>query len=174
MSKNEQYVAIIKEMIAEPADLEYDAGEDELEEFVDRIDDYAITSLAHLCGEETDLSKVGDSKYFGRGHVKIELFFEEKSPSNYEDEYREKDQRAMFLARGFVLTFQNDEKILHLQTDDYIPEEVALDGSFENSRRREFYNLSTGSRDPSDADADYDFYEMLDDVGLSDCVADDD
>tara|TARA_B100001559_G_C16231756_1_gene498183 strand:+ start:116 stop:655 length:540 start_codon:yes stop_codon:yes gene_type:complete len=174
---NEEYIAIIKAMIAEPSGLEYGsryvAGEGDLEEFEDRIEDYAIDCHGHLCGKETGLSKVGDSKNFGRGHVYIELIFEEKRLSTYEDDYREKDERAMFLARGFILIFQNQAKILYLQTDDYIPEEVADDGSYENARRRDFYNLSTGSRDPSDDD-DFDFSEMLDDVDSGPDVADDD
>ena len=72
-----------------------------------------------------------------------------------------------------MIIFQNQAKILYLQTDDYIPEEVADDGSYENARRRDFYNLSTGSRDPSDDD-DFDFSEMLDDVDSGRDVADDD
>ncbi len=174
---NEKYIEIIKAMIAEPSSLEYgsryDAGEGDLEEFVDRIDDYAIDCHGYLSGEETGLSRVGDSKNFGRGHVYIELIFEEKRLSTYEDDYIEKDERAMFLARGFILIFQNGAKILHLQTDDYIPEEVADDGSYENARRRDFYNLSTGSWDPSDDD-DFDFSEMLDDVDSGRELGDDD
>ena len=71
----EKNIEIIKEMISEDgSDAEYgsryDGGEGDVEEFVDRIDDNGINLRGYINGEETELSNVGDSKTFRKGHVR--------------------------------------------------------------------------------------------------------
>jgi hypothetical protein len=53
-------------------------------------------------------------------------------------------------------------------------EEGQMHFPMEDSCLREFYNLSTGSIDPSDDDSEFDFNEMLYDVDSIVGVGDDD
>jgi|TARA_B110000438_G_C15797944_1_gene643709 hypothetical protein len=168
----EKNIEIIKEMISEDgSDAEYgsryDGGEGDVEEFVDRIDDNGINLRGYINGEETELSNVGDSKTFGKGHVRIELIFEDKGELDQED-------GGFYLVRGFHLSFQNGAELLHLQQEHYVLEEGQMHFPMEDSCLREFYNLSTGSIDPSDDDSEFDFNEMLYDVDSIVGVEDDD
>ena len=142
---------------------EYEASDSELEEFLDRIDDFGVQGLEHLLDENVGLSNVGDNRVFGRGHVQIELIFEQEEKNNG-------DEGGCSLSRGFHLLFQNSAELLLLQKHRYWLENGQLDHyEFEI---RNFYNLATGSRDPSGGDFDFD--EMLDDVDSMPLVEDDD
>ena len=74
------------------------------------------------------------------------------------------------LTRGYHLKFQNTAELLLVQKIGYILEDGKLE--IDEFELRNFYNLITGTRDPSGGD--FDFNEMLDDVNLIKIIEDDD
>ena len=146
---------------ADGSGLEYEASDSELEEFLDRIDDFGVQGLGHLLDKNIGLSKLGDSRVFGRGHVHIELIFEEQES---------RSEGGYLLTRGYHLKFQNTAELLLVQKIGYILEDGKLE--IDEFELRNFYNLITGTRDPSGGD--FDFNEMLDDVNLIKIIEDDD
>ena len=124
--------------------LTYAADSYDLEEFQDNISDYGISQMHD--------KNVGDSEYFGRGGVGIELLYE-----NVETQTPDEATRI----RGFRLSFQCGVQlamglieIVEINSGEFfVNETIAIN----------FYNLETGSHDPADDSHGY-WQEMYSDV----------
>ena len=120
---------------------EYNASVMELEHFVDNIKDFGIPAVPN----------VGDTGEFGNGWLHITYLLEESSKKN-EDTIR---------FRAYRLGFQCDVSLIMCL---YQEGGMMDDGDFNCYEENcNFYDIETGSRDPSDESHGY-FSEMSDDV----------
>ena len=119
---------------------EYNASAADLEVFNDNIGDNGITAV------ET----IGDTAEFGDGYVEITFIHEESS----------EDSEAASRVRAYKLDFQCEVSLLVCVFE----EGETLDGITDwTERDYNYYDLQSGSRDPSDESHGY-FEEMKGDV----------
>jgi hypothetical protein len=129
---------------------EYNASGSELEHFVDNIKDFGIPAVAN----------VGDTGEFGNGWVQITYLHEESSKKNEDD----------IKFRAYKLDFQCDVSLIMCLYQEGDMGDDYFDCYEENCN---FYDIETGSRDPSDESHGY-FSEMSDDVGALESFDEDD
>ena len=129
---------------------EYNASGTELEHFVDNIKDFGIPAVLN----------VGDTGEFGNGWVQITYLLEESSKKN-EDTVRFRAYKLDFECGVSLIMCLYQEGDMG---DDYF-------NCYEENCN--FYDIETGSRDPSDESHGY-FSEMSDDVGVLETFDEDD
>lgn len=134
---------------------EYNAPGDELEHFIDNIRDYGIPAVP----------EVGDTGEFGDGWVQITYFYEESSASQQSTD-------TITRNRAYKLYFQCDVSLIMclFQEGVFYDDDTDFDPYEENCN---FYDIETGSRDPSDESHGY-FSEMSGDVEALEVIDEDD
>ena len=128
----------------------YNADYQKLEWFCDFISDHGTTSV----------KQVGDKAEFGDGGVIITYVSEDKSTGTYPSEDGSTEIEYAIRKRVYLLDFQCD---VSLVVYGYVEGEIEEVDPPESAQHEfNFYNLATGSRDPSNNDRYFD--EMYEDV----------
>ena len=124
---------------------EYNATAIDLEHFVDNIGDRGISSVGNL----------GESATFGNGYVSISFFHQDI----------ENTEEIIFRKRAYKLEFECDVSFVLCIFEEFLNDEYFDEDSPEDPEdiKWNFYNIKSGSRDPSDESHGY-WQEIYEDV----------